>query len=148
MTTFAIFNTTTGQISTLIIEDSATITDTVTANTGGSDDSGIVPDGTDLNVQYITNPLTTKDIVARPLLSTIASWSATSVTANNVATITFGSSLPNPTAIEIAVPAGTAPLSGNVTDGTLTLSVGLVGEYIVKVTVFPYVTQSYTITGT
>jgi hypothetical protein len=148
MTTFAAFNSTTGNITKIIVDNSDEAAATVAVNVGAGEESISVTDETTPANWYITNPGTTKDLTARPLLSTVATWSATSVTANNVATITFGSSLPNPTAIEIIGPAGTTPLSGNVTDGTLTLSVGLVGEYIVKVTVFPYVTQSYTITGT
>lgn len=83
----------------------------------------------------------------KPLLTTVATWSALTLVANGTATVTLGSTLPNPTKITVTPPAnlGIAPIpEQTVTDGSFVLSTTVAGAYTVTARAFPY--QDYTVT--
>lgn len=83
----------------------------------------------------------------RPLITSVATWDTTSITANGTAKATLGSSLPNPSTVFITPPAGLglpAVAPQTVTDGTFRLSTTVPGAYTVTVRAFPY--QDYTVT--
>lgn len=90
---------------------------------------------------------------ARPLLSTVATWNKTSITANGTDSATL-SGLPNPTTIVIDLPAGSTidssiTLTYTITDGSFTLTANAPGTYTIHAyDPFPYQTYSQTITAT
>jgi hypothetical protein len=90
------------------------------------------------------------EMVERDELSTVATWSATTIDADGVDSAVLGSGLPNPTTVSLTYQAyeALAPVSGDVTTGTLTITADLAGEYEVSINVFPYKPYSQTITAT
>lgn len=100
----------------------------------------------DLNWYYLSGVLT-----ARPLLSTVATWSTLAITANGSSTATLGSGLPNPTTITIIVPGSTgiaqvAPQT--ITSGSFSLTTTQPGTYVVETSCFPYVDTAVSIIAT
>lgn len=102
-------------------------------------------------VEAIANPATEYYSAGvkttRPLLTTVATWSALTLVANGVATVTLGATLPNPTKINITPPAnlGIAAIAEQtVIDGSFVLSTTVAGAYQVTAKAFPY--QDYTVT--
>lgn len=88
---------------------------------------------------------------ARPLLTTVATWSALTLVANGTATVTLGSTLPNPTKITVTPPPnlGIAAIpEQTVTDGSFVLSTTVAGAYTVTARAFPYQDYTVTINGT
>lgn len=143
-----------------------TISYTVYDNTSGQIQYfGTVPDSTHYALIPVTvyQTLTTDSIdsdahwyyvsgvlTARPLLTSVASWSTTSITANGVSSAVFGSGIPNPTTVSIIQQGNKAvtPVSGTITSGTLTITANYPGTYLVTMNVFPYQDYSQVITAT
>jgi hypothetical protein len=102
----------------------------------------------DQAAQYIVDPGTNNAVTTRPLLSTIASWTATSLSANGTATVTL-SSLPNPSNYSIQVPEGVNSIpDGVVTTGSLIFKTNYPGLYTVTIDSFPFQLYKQTITAT
>lgn len=129
---YAIYDNTTGMILS-ILEVLADDTVTIPGNTGVGQ-TAVQDDTVDDDLHYYVAGVRTN----RPLLSTANSWSATTVVANGINTITFGSSLPNPTTANVSSITGDAGLSGTVTDGTFEFSTNIAGSYFVDLEAFPY----------
>jgi hypothetical protein len=104
----------------------------------------------DLNpdTQYIVDPGTNNTVTNRPLLSTVATWTATTLSANGTATVTL-SGVPNPSNYSIQVPDGVTTIpDGVVTTGSLIFKTNYPGLYVVTIDSFPYQIYKQTITAT
>lgn len=137
MKSFAVYKTTTGEILRTGQVPDAMVA--IQAQTGEAAIEAVADPAT----EYYSAGVKT----ARPLLTTVATWSVTSISANGTAKATLGATLPNPTAITIVPPAGLgiAPIAEQtVTDGSFELSTTVAGAYIVTAKAFPY--QDYTVT--
>lgn len=137
MKNFVVYTTTTGEIlrTGQVPDDMLTIQ----AQTGETAVEAMADPAT----EYYSAGVKT----ARPLLTTVATWSATSIVANGTAKATLGTTLPNPTAITIVPPAGlgiAAIPDQTVIDGSFELSTTVAGAYKVTAKAFPY--QDYTVT--
>lgn len=148
MSQYVFFNISTGKISKVISTREAD-TGLADLNRETGEDWVEITNGVEVSgaLHYVTNTASTKDITARPDFDSVASWSDVKLTADNVDTVTFGSGLPNPTSVTIIGQLGIPPLTGSVTDGTLTITVPLPGPYQVTLEAFPYKTETYIITG-
>lgn len=138
---FAVYKTTTGEILRIgkVPDDMLTIQ----AGTGET----VVEAVADPATEYYLAGVKT----ARPLLTTVATWSTLTLVANGVATATLGATLPNPTKINITPPAnlGIAPIAEQtVVDGSFVLSTTVAGAYKVTAKAFPYQDYTVTINGT
>lgn len=148
MDTFvAIYKTATGQITKrLVIPDDYAMS-IADANTGSGEAYITLTSDFDPAVSYVDTVGLV--LVDRPLLSTVATWSATALTANGVATVTLGSSLPSNTIVRfISTPdaVGAVP-DQTVADGSFSFSTLATGAYIVNTFAFPYQDTTTTITA-
>ena len=137
MKNFVVYKTTTGEI----LRTGTVPDDMLTIQAGAGETA----------VEAIADPATEYYSVgvktARPLLMTVATWSALTLVANGTATVTLGSTLPNPTKITVTPPPnlGIAAIpEQTVTDGSFVLSTTVAGAYTVTAKAFPY--QDYTVT--
>ena len=128
MTIYAIYYTANGEINQIYQGDDPS------AFVGPDEDTIIVDDSVSDTTSYVLGGV----ITPRPLLTSINSWDTTSFTADGVTTITFGSSLPVGTAYTIKSPLGVASDSGTITDGSLSISTVVPGEYLLTLEIFPY----------
>ncbi len=89
-------------------------------------------------------------VVAKVSLDTICSFTnAGGWLANGVDTISYGTSLPNPTSVEIKCtnPRFTHVPIFNETSGTLTLTTLAAGDYTITLRAFPYLDKIITVTA-
>lgn len=141
MKNFVVYKTTTGEILRTGTAPDDMLA--IQAQTGET----VVEDTANQATEYYSASVKT----ARPLLTTVATWSALTLVANGVATVTLGSALPNPTAITITPPPnlGIALIpEQTVTDGSFVLSTTVAGAYTVTARAFPYQDYTVTINGT
>lgn len=125
------------------------------------DDHYLVIDGS-------TSPATLT-LTSRPVFTAICQWNKTitsdgvhntaAMSANGTDTLTFsaipttGSALPNPTSMQMTIPAGLGlPTiqTGTITDGAfgLTVPASGAGKYTITLSAFPYVDYTLTVTAT
>lgn len=129
---------------------------TIDLNTGATEDNIqiTIPSG-DFDPTYYKIHWTGSawQMTTRALLSTVATWNKTSITANGVDSCTL-SGLPNPTTVTIELPltsviSAATVLTYTITDGSFTLSTNDPGTYTVRVlNKFPYAPYSQVITAT
>ena len=83
-------------------------------------------------------------ITVRPLLTTVATWNKTTITADGSDAASI-STLPNPSTIKISTPIGIDPIEDIIeTDGEFSMTTNVVGNYEITVVSYPY--QDYTVT--
>jgi hypothetical protein len=146
---FAIYNTTTGEITkTLVAGDNYTITD-VLLNAASGENAMLVSSGVVPSTHYI-NVSGTPTETAKVSLDTICSYTNSGGTwsADGVDTIVYGSSLPNPT--NYVIQFADQPLNnltGQITDGTFTLTTSIKGDYVINLSAFPYLNKTITTTA-
>lgn len=107
-----------------------------------------VPTGIDEPEDYY---MSVGEPVAKPLITTVATWSTLAITANGVSAATLGAGLPNPSTVVIRPPAdlGIANIANQiVTDGTFNLTTTVPGDYTVKVSATHYLDYEETISAT
>lgn len=112
----------------------------------GTGETAVEDTASDLTDYYPSGVKTT-----RPLITSVATWDTTSITANGTAKATLGAGLPNPTTVRVIPPAGmgfAAVAAQTVTDGTFRLSTTVTGAYVVRVEAFPYQDYEVTINAT
>jgi len=111
--------------------------------------SGIVTNfPTQPTINHIWN-WSTKAWELPPILTTSNSWSATTLAANGTATVTFGSSLPNPTNVSVVLPPDVAAVTiSPVTDGVFSFSTVTPGSYVFTFVAEGYLSHTQTITAT
>jgi len=89
--------------------------------------------------------------VARPQLSSVATWDTLAVPADGVSKATLGPGLPNPTAILISPPKGRGigaiPVQVAI-DGSFRFATSVPGDYVITVNEFPYMDYEVTINAT
>lgn len=142
MAEYIVFNTTTGEITRTgrVPDDMINLQ----AGAGETAITGVANDLTD----YIANPGTTNDVTAKALLSTVATWDQTTITADGVDEAIL-STLPAAGSFEIAVPENAAPIPGGaVSPPSLTFKATEPGTYVVTVKVSPYLDAVQSIIAT
>lgn len=82
-------------------------------------------------------------LTVRPYFDTVASWNTTTLGADGVQVITYGSSLPSGATYEVIPPQGVAVSSGTITDGIFSMKTLVIGSYQLTLRKFPY--QDYTV---
>lgn len=141
---YAIYNTTTGEIKKVfgVLPDD---TVTVPANVGSGEASSLET-SVDPDTEYYVSGVKT----TRPLMTTVATWDTTSITANGTSSATLGPSLPNPTNILVSFSIPSIDGSGTSiteTSGSFSLTTVAAGSYTVTATAFPYQTYTTVITA-
>jgi hypothetical protein len=89
-------------------------------------------------------------LTERPLLTTVATWNKTTITANGTDSATLGAGLPNPTTviINIVTAEGAEPVDNfTVTDGSLVFKSNIIGEYSILAQTISYKDYLVTITA-
>jgi hypothetical protein len=92
-------------------------------------------------------------VVARPTLDAVATVTgAVGWHSNGTTVYSYGTALPNPTKVTVRANGGVngkfkdiAPF--NVTDGTLNLTTTLIGDYVITLEAFPYLTKTLSVTS-
>jgi len=146
MINYIVFITATGEIVTNISMLEEALLDTVTASvTAGRDYLAVAGNR---NTQYVVTGVVT----ARPALSVVATWSATTIASG--VTATLGTTLPVETVVTVVASGAVQLLGGRghsvvfVNDGSFEFSSTIPGTYTVSVECFPYLNTTYTITVT
>ena len=157
LTNFAVYITATGQVNRIGSCDSTAVSAQAQTGETAVDTTTIVVDPA--TQYYLSGVLT-----ARPLMTSVATWDVTSITANGTSTATLGFGLPNPTTVNVTAsvnllsfsqvyrlpPTVTTVLTSTdtVTTGSFLLKTEMVGEYEVTAIAFPYQSNTVIITGT
>lgn len=135
---FTVYNTTTGMVIKKI-----NAVDSVVAGWQVESGQSIIQQDLNSETQYLVSSTPT----TRPLLSSIATWDSTTLTADNIDTVIL-SGLPNPSNYSIQTPLGVSPItSGTITDGTLEFKTDFTGTYTIVIDSFPYQLYSQNITA-
>ena len=147
MDVYAIYDTTTGNIVRKVTVTPGQNTDTAAANCDSGQTYLLVAGDFDPALYYIDTAGPT--LTLRVLLNTVATWSATTVVADGISTITL-SGLPNPSTIQVInSPLDVALIHDFVvTDGSLVFATSSVGSYTINAQSFPYADFSQDITAT
>ena len=146
MLNYAIYNSTTGQITKeLFILDDDSVT--VPGNTSVGELSSLITTETKETHYFVANVIT-----VRPNLDSICSLtnSGNVWLANGSDTITYGNALPNPTYYELSHLSDTeiAVQTGNITTGSLSLTTVSSGDYRLFFRAFPYQDKTIILTAT
>lgn len=88
--------------------------------------------------------------VDRPLLTSMATWDTTTITANGTSSATLGPTLPSGTVIRFTgAPAALGEIDDlTETSGSFIMNTTIAGDYTVTATLFPYQTLTTIITAT
>lgn len=145
MLTYAIYNTTSGAITKVISIDDADIL-SIPANTGVGEASSLETTVDPDNYYYVGATKT-----ARVSLDTICTFtnSGSVWNADGSDTIVYGSALPNPSTATVSCAANSFADYGviTITDGTLTLTTTVVGDYTIVISSFPYLDKTITVSA-
>jgi len=101
----------------------------------------------DASIDDDTHYFPTGVLTVRPYFDTVASWNTTTLGADGVQVITYGSTLPSGTTYEVIPPQGVAVSSGTITDGIFSMKTLVIGSYQLTLRSFPYQDYKATITA-
>lgn len=140
---YLIYNNSTGRVLKQLQVDTAIDSTTIPLNTLSGETAYLASSIDSADTVYFPSGVRTD----RPLFSSVASWNQTVQTADGASLISFGSSLPNPTIVDITTPSSVNNATGNsVTSGSVSISATVPAVHTVNISSWPYLDYTNTIT--
>jgi len=132
--TYAIYNTTTGKISSVIKYDDQYGNELRDLNVGVGETYSLETDVDEKKHYYVVGSKTD-----RPLFEPTSNWNHSVGKSDGIDTLTFGSSLPTNAVCTIATPDASIDISDTqITTGSVSLTSNVSGDYSIRIEAFPY----------